>query len=60
MTEVHTSVKDIEILKYNKGKICDAAGCHALGTNEIKLTAGKFGILTLFVCTGCLGKFKDD
>ena len=39
--------------------ICDAAGCQEMGSNEIKLDAGKFGTVTLFVCTNCIGKFKD-
>lgn len=36
---------------------CDAAGCDAAGINEIKVPAGKFGIVTLFVCANCIGKF---
>ena len=38
---------------------CDAAGCDAAGTNEIKVCAGKFGTVTLFVCPNCVGKFTD-
>lgn len=38
---------------------CDAAGCQAAGINEIKVHAGRFGNVTLFVCTDCLGKFQD-
>ena len=38
---------------------CDAVGCDAQGINEIKVNAGKFGIVTLFVCPNCVGKFTD-
>jgi hypothetical protein len=38
---------------------CDAAGCDAAGINEIKVDAGKFGQVTLFVCPKCVGKFTD-
>ena len=38
---------------------CDAAVCDAAGTNEIKVSAGKFGTVTLFVCPNCVGKFTD-
>ncbi len=38
---------------------CDAAGCEPAGTNEIKVNAGKFGTVTLFVCPNCVGKFTD-
>jgi len=39
---------------------CDAAGCDAAGINEIKVSAGKFGIVTLFVCADCIGKFQEE
>ena len=38
---------------------CDADGCDAAGINEIKVDAGKFGTVTLFVCANCIGKFQD-
>ncbi len=38
---------------------CDAAGCDAPGINEIKVPAGKFGTVTLFVCANCMEKFTD-
>ena len=38
---------------------CDAAGCDAAGINEIKVKAGKFGTVTLFVCPDCVGKFTE-
>jgi len=36
---------------------CDAAGCDAAGINEIKVSAGKFG---LFVCADCIDKFQEE
>ena len=39
---------------------CDADGCDAAGINEIKVSAGKFGIVTLFVCADCIGKFQEE
>jgi len=38
---------------------CDATGCDAAGTNEIKVNAGRFGVVTLFVCPNCVGKFTE-
>ena len=38
---------------------CDVAGRDAAGTNEIKVNAGKFGTVTLFVCPNCIGKFTE-
>jgi len=38
---------------------CDAAGCGAPGTNGIKISAGKLGTVTLFVCSKCVGKFQE-
>ncbi len=38
---------------------CDAAGCEAAGINEIKVPAGRFGTVTLFVCENCVGIFTD-
>jgi hypothetical protein len=38
---------------------CNAAGCNAKGSIEIKVNAGKFGEVTLFVCPKCVGKFQE-
>jgi hypothetical protein len=38
---------------------CDAVGCDAAGINEIKVKAGRFGTVTLFVCPNCISKFQD-
>ena len=40
--------------------LCNAAGCDAAGINKIQIPAGKFGKVTLFVCSNCVGKFRDD
>ena len=38
---------------------CDAEGCDAMGSVELKIPAGKYGQVTLFVCNNCAGKFSD-
>lgn len=43
----------------NQRTTCNAAGCQRKGSIEIELNAGKFGMITLFVCPGCVGKFQD-
>src|SRR5215212_9095069 len=40
----------------NKG-ICEANGCSENATNELRVNVGKFGEITLFLCTACLPKF---
>jgi hypothetical protein len=40
-------------------EICEAFGCCEKAVTEIKVDAGKFGIVTLFVCERCIGKFQD-
>jgi len=42
-----------------EGKTCEAEGCNASGTVELKIPAGKFGVVTLLVCKNCIGKFLD-
>ena len=39
---------------------CDASGCEAAGSVELNVPAGKFGLVTLFLCTNCIAKFEDD
>jgi hypothetical protein len=52
--------KDQTLSQVVKQRIkCDAAGCDAAGINEIKVPAGRFGTVTLFVCADCIGKFTD-
>ncbi len=56
----HMARKDETYSSIVKQRIkCDAAGCDAAGINEIKVPAGKFGTVTLFVCAECIGKFQD-
>lgn len=43
----------------NQRITCNAAGCDAIGSIELKVNAGKFGEVTLFVCPNCVGKFRD-
>jgi len=42
----------------NQRITCNAAGCNQIGTIELKVPAGKFGEVTLFVCNNCVGKFS--
>lgn len=41
-------------------KVCEGFGCYEKITREIKVDAGKFRTLTLFLCTNCIGKFEND
>jgi hypothetical protein len=43
----------------NQRITCNAADCDKLGEIEIKVPAGKFGDVTLFICNNCVGKFRD-
>jgi hypothetical protein len=43
----------------NQRITCNATGCDEKGSIEIKVPAGKFGTVTLFVCAKCVGKFTD-
>lgn len=44
----------------NIKKICDAANCDKIATQQVEVSAGKYGTLILSVCANCVGKFKDD
>jgi hypothetical protein len=56
----HITPKDATYSDVVKRRIkCDADGCDAPGTNAIRVNAGKFGNVTLFVCANCVGKFLD-
>ena len=57
----HTARKHQTYSQLVKERIkCDAADCDAPGINEIKVNAGKFGQVTLFVCGNCVAKFIDE
>jgi hypothetical protein len=43
----------------NQRITCNATGCNEMGSIEIKVPAGKFGTVTLFVCSNCVGKFQE-
>ncbi len=43
----------------NQRFTCNATGCNAVGSVELKVSAGKFGTVTLFVCPNCVSKFQD-
>jgi hypothetical protein len=47
---------DIDINK----NICQAVGCLAKATDKIALEGGTFGIISVFVCRNCIGKFQDN
>ena len=40
--------------------ICNRFDCNNLATDEIKLSAGNFGIITIRVCKGCIDIFKKE
>jgi hypothetical protein len=40
--------------------ICDAADCNNEATEQIEVSAGKHGFITLFVCNNCISKFLGD
>jgi hypothetical protein len=40
--------------------ICEAVDCNDIGTERIDLSAGKFGVIELLVCSNCVLKFKED
>ena len=39
--------------------ICEAIGCSQRAINEIKVEIGKYGTISLFLCTNCLPKFTS-
>ena len=45
-------------------KICESFNCNNKATLEIRVSAGKFGIITLNLCGNCMPKFdgivKDE
>ena len=40
--------------------ICNKIECKNLATDEVKLSAGSFGIITLKVCKECISIFKEN
>jgi hypothetical protein len=43
----------------NQRITCNAAGCEREGKIELKVSAGKYGTVTLFVCEKCVSKFAE-
>jgi hypothetical protein len=41
-------------------EICNAEGCDARAIKKIRIPAGRFGFITLFVCENCEEKFIDE
>jgi hypothetical protein len=41
-------------------EICNKIECKNLATDEVKLSAGSFGIITLRVCKKCKSIFKEN
>ena len=54
----HTSIPNNKIAKEVNKQICEANGCSKQATNEIKIDVGRFGKISLFLCTNCAPKFK--
>jgi hypothetical protein len=40
--------------------LCEAFGCFAEATTEIKVKVGKQGAISLLLCKGCVNKFRDS
>jgi hypothetical protein len=40
-------------------KTCDAIDCISEPTEKIQVSAGKYGFITLFVCSKCISKFLE-
>jgi hypothetical protein len=39
---------------------CNATGCNASGSIEMKVKAGKFGAICLYMCQECVAKLTDE
>ena len=38
--------------------ICEAIDCNSKAVKTIKVNAGTFGLITIFLCKKCIEKFK--
>ena len=54
------SIKDNNIIEKSiyKDECCNAFGCFNPASETIEVSAGKFGIISLKVCSLCLKKFQ--
>jgi hypothetical protein len=41
----------------DKLQICDGFGCTNSSVNKIKISVGKFGVISVYLCTICSKKF---
>ena len=53
----NTSITNTKLEKDPNKQICEALGCFEQATIEIKINAGKFGKIPLFLCKKCIPKF---
>ena len=51
-----------EIIKptNNDEKLCDAFSCDAKATEQIQVSAGRYGTIDILVCKSCVSKFLED
>jgi hypothetical protein len=40
--------------------VCEAIDCLSFATQEIKVSAGKFGTISLNLCNNCVNLFKEE
>jgi hypothetical protein len=48
----------MELTISNK-RICEAVDCECEATEQVEISAGKHGFITLFVCNNCISKFNS-
>lgn len=58
-TGVKTSMSQGVISSKVNKSVCEAIGCFAEATIEIKIKVGKQGSISLLLCKGCVSKFRD-
>jgi hypothetical protein len=56
--EFTTVTKNTGSNKINYGE-CEALGCNCKATEPIEVSAGKYGIIMLYVCKNCIHIFKN-
>ncbi|HEY7570393.1 MAG TPA: hypothetical protein VH796_03390 [Nitrososphaeraceae archaeon] len=52
---MNTKVLDFQV----NNRICEADGCIAKATNEIKVNAGPQKVISLLLCNDCISKFQE-
>jgi hypothetical protein len=43
----------------DKEQVCEAVDCFNKGTERIEVSAGSYGSITLYLCSGCSPQFKE-